>query len=57
MTQGARQTKEEKKYYISSYGTKDCTYHGKKRGRKTMEEKEQPILLKVERKKIILYFD
>ena len=50
-------TKQDKKYYISSYGTKDCTYHGKKRGRKTMEEKEQSILLKVERKKIILYFD
>jgi len=45
-----------KKYYQPLYGTPECTYSGKKRGRKSEKEKEKP-LLKVEDKNIIMYFD
>lgn len=50
---------KKKKYYESLYGTPDCPYQGKKRGRKSMleiAEKQKPIL-KVEDKNIIMYFD
>tara|TARA_R100001086_G_scaffold142046_1_gene74614 strand:- start:1230 stop:1460 length:231 start_codon:yes stop_codon:yes gene_type:complete len=49
---------EQKKYYEPLYGTPDCPYEGKKRGRKSMKELQsvKPIL-KVESKSIIMYFD
>ena len=50
----ARENK--KKYYEPLYGTSACTYEGNKRGRKSMEERQRPSL-KVENKKIIMYFD
>tara|TARA_R100000654_G_scaffold52092_1_gene78238 strand:- start:591 stop:812 length:222 start_codon:yes stop_codon:yes gene_type:complete len=46
---------EKKKYYEPLYGTPDCSYEGKKRGRKSKGE-VGPIL-KVEDKKIIMYFN
>lgn len=48
--------KNRKKYYEPLYGTPSCTYEGNKRGRKSMEERQRPSL-KVENKKIIMYFD
>ena len=45
-----------KKYYEPLYGTPECTYEGNKRGRKSMKERTQPIL-RVEQRKIIMYFD
>mgnify|MGYP003145746599 CR=1 FL=1 len=51
------QAREKKKiYYEPLYGTPACTYEGNKRGRKSMEERQRPSL-KVEKKKIIMYFD
>lgn len=49
---------KKKKYYEPLYGTPNCSYQGKKRGRKSMEELQsvKPIL-KVESKSIIMYFD
>tara|TARA_R100001440_G_scaffold16228_3_gene27631 strand:- start:976 stop:1197 length:222 start_codon:yes stop_codon:yes gene_type:complete len=48
---------KNKKYYEPLYGTPECTYSGKKRGRKSEKEKEKPILMKFEKKNIIIYFD
>ena len=49
---------EEKKYYEPLYGTPDCPYEGKKRGRKSMKELQTvKPMLKVENKSIIMYFD
>lgn len=46
----------KKKYYEPLFGTPECTYTGKKRGRKSMEERKKPCL-KVESKTVIMYFD
>ena len=46
----------KKKYYESSYGKPDCPYEGNKRGRKSLEERQRPVL-KTEKKSIILFFD
>ena len=43
-------------YYTPLYGTKDCNYTGKKRGRKKDSEK---VIIKMEKKEgnFVLYFD
>ena len=46
----------KKKYYDASYGKPDCPYEGNKRGRKSLEERQRPVL-KTEKKSIILFFD
>ena len=53
----ASEAEEEKKYYEPLYGTPDCPYEGKKRGRKSMQERQSPTLIKVEKKITIMYFD
>lgn len=47
----------KKKYYEPLYGTPDCSYKGNKRGRKSIEERERPVLMKYEKKITVLYFD
>lgn len=54
---GAKEEEQPKKvYYEPLFGTPECTYTGKKRGRKSMEERKKPCL-KVESKTVIMYFD
>lgn len=56
-TKNFKEEREKKKiYYEPLYGTPACTYEGNKRGRKSMEERQRPCL-KIENKKIIMYFD
>ena len=47
----------KKLYYEPTFGTLECSYKGKKRGRKSMAERECPTLIKNEKKTTILYFD
>jgi hypothetical protein len=49
--------KKDVKYYEPLYGTPQCTYEGNKRGRKSVEERQCPTLIKNEKKITILYFD
>tara|TARA_R110000822_G_scaffold43454_1_gene117277 strand:+ start:59 stop:274 length:216 start_codon:yes stop_codon:yes gene_type:complete len=56
---GKQRAWKKEPYYIPVYGTADCSYKGKKRGRKSKAEKKllaQPIL-KVDKKSITIYFD
>lgn len=48
---------KDKIYYEPLYGTPDCPYEGNKRGRKSLQERQSPTLMKVEKKITILYFD
>jgi len=48
---------KKKVYYEPLYGTPQCTYEGNKRGRKSLEERQCPTLIKKEKKTTILYFD
>ena len=48
--------KPKKKPYVPLYGTKDCTYEGKKKGRKTNEEREKYCILISLSKTIHYYF-
>ena len=52
-----REEEKKKKYYEPLYGTPDCPYEGNKRGRKSMQERQSPTLIKVEKKITIMYFD
>ena len=50
----------KKKYYEASYGKPDCPYQGKKKGRKTNEEKKtisSHYKVKVRKGDFIMYFD
>ena len=53
----AEQEAKKKLYYEPTFGTPECSYKGKKRGRKSMAERECPTLIKNEKKTTILYFD
>ena len=52
-----QEEEKKKKYYDALYGTPECTYEGNKRGRKSLQERQCPSLIKVEKKITILYFD
>tara|TARA_R110000803_G_scaffold81155_3_gene147092 strand:+ start:680 stop:892 length:213 start_codon:yes stop_codon:yes gene_type:complete len=49
---------KDKKYYEPLFGTEECTYLGRKRGRKSAKEKLglQQNFMKVD-KEVIIYFD
>ena len=52
--------KPKKKPYVPLYGTKNCTYEGNKKGRKTIEEREkylEEIKFRTGKGNYILYFD
>ena len=52
--------KPKKKPYVPLYGKKDCTYEGKKKGRKTTEERQkylEEIKFRKTKGNYILYFD
>jgi len=44
-------------YYTPLFGTPDCNYTGKKRGRKKDSEKEEVIKLTKKDGNFVLYFD
>tara|TARA_R110000751_G_scaffold857_3_gene2850 strand:+ start:6050 stop:6283 length:234 start_codon:yes stop_codon:yes gene_type:complete len=49
--------KLDKKYYTPTYGTAECSYKGKKRGRKTLEEKIKEGFYKKKQGDYTLFFD
>ena len=56
---GKQRPYKKEPYYVPLYGTVDCNYKGKKRGRKSEAEKKllgQPTL-KIEKKSVTIYFD
>ena len=46
-----------KKYYEPTFGTPECSYEGKKRGRKSLEERLNPPKLTKKDGDYILYFN
>tara|TARA_R100001591_G_scaffold108775_1_gene118470 strand:+ start:995 stop:1222 length:228 start_codon:yes stop_codon:yes gene_type:complete len=52
--------KPKKKPYVPLYGTKNCTYEGNKKGRKTNEERQKYLeetKFRTAKGNYILYFD
>jgi len=50
----------KKKYYEPLYGTPECPYKGKKKGRKSAEERIQirsQLEVKIKKGKFVMYFD
>jgi len=47
---------KDKKYYIPTYGTPECSYVGKKRGRKPQGSQEGKEKLIFKKGEFILYF-
>ena len=51
---------KKKKYYEPLYGTPECPYKGKKKGRKSAEERIQirsQLEVKIKKGKFVMYFD